>query len=92
MANPFFQIMLITVVLINPQTSVGHILLKRHALLEALAQKKRLAIGFNRQANGGFDTTLPLQINTNSNLASTLDFGDCMLTLFDRAKANPPNR
>jgi hypothetical protein len=60
--------------------------------LKARKSGRAIEIGFNRQANGGFDTTLPLQINTNSNLASTLDFGDCMLTLFDRAKANPPNR
>jgi len=65
---------------------------KTFALLDALAKKKRLAIGFNRQASGAFDTTLPLKIESNSNLASTLDFGDCMLALFDRAKANRPNK
>lgn len=65
---------------------------KTFALLDALAQKKRLAIGFNRQANGGFDTTLPLKIELSSNPQSTLDFSDCMSTLVDRAQTNANKR
>lgn len=58
------------------------------AIMGALLKNKRLVIGFNREAQGGIDTTLPVDIAPSSNLKSFLDFSDCMLTLMDRAKTN----
>jgi hypothetical protein len=58
------------------------------AITDAVIKKKRLAIGFNREASGGIDTTLPLQIVPSSNFPAFLDFSNCMITLLDRAKTN----
>jgi hypothetical protein len=49
--------------------------------LHAVIEKKRFAIGFNREASGGIDTTLPLDIRE-PNPTHVRDFKDCMLTPF----------
>jgi hypothetical protein len=62
------------------------------AITYAINGKKRLAVGFNREADGGKDTILPINITPSSNLGAFMDFADCLITLADRAKANGPNR
>jgi len=62
------------------------------AITYAMNGKKRLAVGFNREADGGIDTILPINITPSSNLGAFMDFVDCLITLADRAKANGPNR
>jgi len=62
------------------------------AITYAMNGEKRLAVGFNREANGGIDTILPINITPSSNLGAFMDFVDCLITLADRAKANGPNR
>ena len=62
------------------------------AITYAMNGEKRLAVGFNREANGGIDTILPINITPSSNLGAFMDFADCLITLADRAKANGPNR
>ena len=58
------------------------------AITDAVIGKKRLTIGFNREAKGGIDTTLPIKIVPSANFERFLNFSDCMITLADRAKAN----
>jgi hypothetical protein len=62
------------------------------AITYAINGKKRLAVGFNREADGGIDTILPINITPSSNLGAFMDFADCLITLAERAKANGPNR
>ena len=62
------------------------------AITYAMNGEKRLAVGFNREANGGIDTILPINITPSSNLGAFMDFADCLITLAERAKANDPNR
>ena len=45
-----------------------------------------------READGGIDTILPIDITPSSNLRAFMDFADCLITLAERAKANGPNR
>jgi hypothetical protein len=61
------------------------------AITNALIGKKRFAIGFNREADGGIDTTLPLDIR-DPNPTNVQSFADCMLTLFNGAKAKANER
>lgn len=61
------------------------------AITNAVIEKKRFAIGFNREASGGIDTTLALDIR-DPNPTNVRDFKNCMLTLFDRAKAKANER
>jgi hypothetical protein len=60
------------------------------AITYAMNGEKRLAVGFNREADGGTDTILPINITPNSNLGAFMDFADCLITLAERAKANLP--
>jgi hypothetical protein len=62
------------------------------AITYAINGKKRLAVGFNREADGGIETILPINITPSSNLGAFMDFADCLITLAERAKANGPNR
>src|SRR5262245_59744663 len=43
----------------------------------AINGKKRLAVGFNREADGGIETILPINITPSSNLGAFMDFADC---------------
>jgi hypothetical protein len=61
------------------------------AITNAMVGKKRFAIGFNREADGGIDTTLPLDIR-DPNPTNVQSFADCMLPLFNRAKAKANER
>ena len=62
------------------------------AITYAINGKRGLAVGFNREADGGKDTILPINISPDSNLGAFMDFVDCLITLAERAKANGPNR
>ena len=62
------------------------------AITYAINGKKRLAVGFNREADGGIDTILQINTTPSSNLGAFMDFVDCLVTLAGRAKANGPNR
>ena len=62
------------------------------AITYAINGKKRLAVGFNREADGGIETILPINITPSSNLGAFMDFADCLITLAEHAKANGPNR
>ena len=62
------------------------------AITYAINGKKRLAVGFNREAEGGRDTILPINTSPSSNLGAFMDFVDCLITLAERVKANGPNR
>jgi hypothetical protein len=57
------------------------------AITYAINGKRKLAVGFNREADGGTDTILPINISPSSNLGAFMDFVDCLITLAERAKA-----